>query len=62
MAAYLVRLSRAPLRVIDRIAAKVIATARGACIGVADAYWRPAPRHDGAALGARRRDQAVSVR
>jgi enoyl-CoA hydratase/carnithine racemase len=33
VAAYLVRLSRAPWRVIDRIAAKVTVTAHGACIG-----------------------------
>jgi enoyl-CoA hydratase/carnithine racemase len=32
-AAYLVRLSRAPWRVIDRIAAKVTVMAHGACIG-----------------------------
>jgi enoyl-CoA hydratase/carnithine racemase len=32
-AAYLVRLSRAPWRVIDRMAAKVTVTAHGACIG-----------------------------
>jgi enoyl-CoA hydratase/carnithine racemase len=32
-AAYLVRLSRAPWRVIDRIAAKVTVTAHGACVG-----------------------------
>ena len=33
VAAYLVRLSRAPWRVIDRIAAKVTVLAHGACIG-----------------------------
>ena len=33
VAAYLVRLSRAPWRVIDRIAAKVTVTAHGACVG-----------------------------
>lgn len=33
VAAYLVRLSRAPWRVIDRMAAKVTVTAHGACIG-----------------------------
>jgi len=32
-AAYLVRLSRAPWRVIDRMAAKVTVTAHGACVG-----------------------------
>ena len=33
VAAYLVRLSRAPWRVIDRIAAKVTVMAHGACVG-----------------------------
>jgi enoyl-CoA hydratase/carnithine racemase len=33
VAAYLVRLSRAPWRVIDRMAAKVTVTAHGACVG-----------------------------
>ena len=33
VAAYLVRLSRAPWRVIDRIAAKVTVLAHGACVG-----------------------------
>jgi enoyl-CoA hydratase/carnithine racemase len=33
VAAYLVRLSRAPWRVIDRMAAKVSVTAHGACVG-----------------------------
>ena len=33
VAAYLVRLSRAPWRVIDRIAAKVTVVAHGACVG-----------------------------
>jgi hypothetical protein len=33
VAAYLVRLSRSPWRVIDRIAAKVTVTAHGACVG-----------------------------
>jgi enoyl-CoA hydratase/carnithine racemase len=33
VAAYLVRLSRAPWRVIDRIAAKVTVSAHGACVG-----------------------------
>jgi len=33
VAAYLVRMSRAPWRVIDRIAAKVTVTAHGACVG-----------------------------
>jgi enoyl-CoA hydratase/carnithine racemase len=33
VAAYLVRMSRAPWRVIDRMAAKVTVTAHGACVG-----------------------------
>jgi enoyl-CoA hydratase/carnithine racemase len=33
VAAYLVRLSRAPWRIIDRMAAKVTVTAHGACVG-----------------------------
>jgi hypothetical protein len=33
VAAYLVRLSRAPWRVIDRMAAKVTVTVQGACVG-----------------------------
>ena len=33
VAAYLVRLSRSPWRVIDRMAAKVTVTAHGACVG-----------------------------
>jgi enoyl-CoA hydratase/carnithine racemase len=66
MAAYLVRLSRAPWRVIDRIAAKVTVTAQGACIGAGtemtayagrviaatDAFFAPPEVHMGLVPGA----------